>query len=135
MVSHDFASQMMKLQELANLVGISSRQQDLVAPFLELLNDGYKERDVGRVIYINPDLLSTFRTHATLKIPYGQFPEGIRHGSGGVFLHCLYRMTRHVLSSPPEEIPGVNLRPSIRPEQKSWREQLSGQTVALGARH
>jgi len=33
MASNDFASEMMKLQELANLIGISGRQQDLVPRF------------------------------------------------------------------------------------------------------
>jgi hypothetical protein len=64
MAPNDFAIEMMKLQELANLVGISSRQQDSVTPFLKYLNDGYKKRNVGRVIYINPDLLLTSWSHA-----------------------------------------------------------------------
>jgi len=35
MASNDFASEMMKLQELANLIGISGRQQDLWPRFLK----------------------------------------------------------------------------------------------------
>jgi hypothetical protein len=74
MAPHDFASEMMKLQELTNLVGIPGRQQDLMTPFPKLSNDWQKEWNVGRVIYINPDFLFTSWSHVTSKFTYGQLP-------------------------------------------------------------
>jgi hypothetical protein len=73
MAPNHLAGEMMKLEELADLIGISSRQQDLVAALLKLLNDGDKKRNVRGVVYIDPDLLLAFRGYAALKEPCGRF--------------------------------------------------------------
>jgi hypothetical protein len=56
--SDHFAGDIMKLQELADLVGISRRQYYAITLFLQFINDRQKKRNMRRIIQIYPDFFS-----------------------------------------------------------------------------
>jgi hypothetical protein len=70
MAANRLAREAMKVRQFHYLTGISCRKECSVAPFFQLFDDGNKERNMRRIIEINPNPFWSLRAWQALT-PFG----------------------------------------------------------------